>query len=49
MQHLQDIFGTSHLVEPVMYQRGSAGKRVVSHAKLDVGAASGMEGTGFGN
>lgn len=49
MQHLQDIFGTTHLVEPVMYQCGSAGKRTVSHAGLRAAALSdGMKGVGSG-
>lgn len=49
MQHLQDIFGTAHLVEPVMYQRGSAGEKVISHNRLDVSTLTeGVEGMEIG-
>ncbi len=48
MQHLQDIFGTAHLVEPVMYECGSAGSRESSHAGLRTGALSdGMKDVGI--
>ena len=49
MQHLEDVFRATHLIEPIVYQCGSAGEKVISHVGLDVGAAGGMEGTGFGN
>lgn len=49
MQHLQDIFGTAHLVEPVMHERGAVGKRVVSHAGLRAGVPpDGMKEVGIG-
>ena len=49
MQHPQDIFGTTHLVEPVMYQRDSVGEKVISHDRLDVSTLTeGMEGVGIG-
>lgn len=48
MQHLEDVFGTARLVEPVMYQRGSAGKRMVSHTGLRASVPSdGVKGVGI--
>ena len=49
VQHLEDIFGTAHLIEPIVYQCGSVGRGVVSHAGLDSGIPpNGMKKVGFG-
>ena len=40
MQYIENVFRATYLIEPIVYQCGSAGKRVVSHTGLRAGEPS---------